>query len=279
MAGNITGQLIGLSKVKVACAQFAPQFGRTDANIATMVRLMRQARTDLIVFPELCTSGYEFIDRDEAVSVSLDPLNSGEFEQLKSSAYEIGAHIVFGFPERDGNKVYNACALVTPDGGVTVYRKLHLFDREKLLFDRGDAAPPVVDTTVGRLGLMICFDWVFPETARLIGLAGGQILCHPSNLVLTYCQRAMFARAVENGMFAVTCNRVGSEERVGRRLNFTGQSQILSPRGATLAAASADGTEIISADINPYDADDKFITQRNDIFEDRRPEMYLNLCR
>ena len=124
---------------------------------------------------------------------------------------------------------------------------------------------------------MICFDWIFPEAARLLSLGGAQIICHPSNLVLSFCQRAMFARSVENGVFTMTCNRIGTESRTDRELAFTGGSQILGNRGEMLAQAGADTEETISADIKPALADEKMITLNNHLHNDRRVELYGKL--
>jgi len=263
--------------VVVACSQMRPEFGATEQNLNRISRITEETKADLIVFPELATSGYEFRDRSELGELALDLIDGAEMDRLKSLARDADTHIVAGLPERFGDKLFNSAVLVEPSGRTTVYRKLQLFDREKQLFDPGEEEPPVVDTSVGRLGLMICFDWIFPEVARLLALGGAQVICHPSNLVLDYCQRAMFARSVENGVFTVTCNRVGSESRLDRTMTFTGASQILSNRGQTLAQASTDREEIITARINPTDADDKMITATNHVLDDRRQEFYIRL--
>ena len=141
----------------------------------------------------------------------------------------------------------------------------------------GDKPVVVVETELGRIGMMICFDWIFPEICRSLALDGAQIICHPSNLILTYCQRAMFARSVENGVFTMTCNRIGAENRTDRILRFTGQSQILSPRGEIFAQSEADEEAIISSIIISAFADDKKLTPLNHLIEDRRPEFYARL--
>lgn len=263
--------------IRAACGQFQPQFGNVQANLVRMSAMVEEAQADLIVFPELCTSGYEFRDRHEAEALALDP-GGAEFHWFREIAANDRAHLVFGFPERSHQSVFNSCALIEPNGRTTIYRKIHLFDREKNLFAPGDKPPKVIDTGVGRIGMMICFDWVFPEIARSLALQGAQIICHPSNLVLTYCQRAMFARSVENGVFTMTCNRIGSEARSNRTLTFTGASQILSNRGATLAQAAPDREEVIAATLHPLEAENKMLTANNHIFNDRREDLYAGLC-
>lgn len=125
--------------------------------------------------------------------------------------------------------------------------------------------------------MMICFDWIFPETARSLALQGAQIIAHPSNLVLQYCQRAMYARSVENRVFTITANRIGTEERAGRTLTFTGASQVLNPRGDTLVSAPGDEEHVGVAEADLTHADDKHITEYNDLMAQRRPDMYQGL--
>jgi len=122
--------------------------------------------------------------------------------------------------------------------------------------------------------MMICFDWVFPEMARSLALLGAQVLCLSANLVLPFCQQAMITRSIENGVFTVLCNRVGAERRAGKELCFTGLSEIIGPRGELLARASGEEEEVIAAEIDPAMADDKWITPRNHLFEDRRLDLY-----
>src|SRR5262249_55396179 len=147
-------------------------------------------------------------------------------------------HIAYGFAESDGARLYNAALLVGPQGIVGSYRKLHLFMREKELFDAGETAPPVLHVSDVGVGLMICFDWVFPEVARTLALRGAQILAHPSNLVMPWCQAAMLTRSLENRVFSITANRTGSEPKPdGSTTTFTGRSQVVSPRGELLLRA------------------------------------------
>jgi len=261
-------------KITVACGQILPEFGATNANLDKMIALVREHHPDLMVFPELATSGYEIRSRGEALSFGIEIPSSEPIARLQEAASATGSHIALGLPEASGEKVYNSAVLIEPTSKVSTYRKLHLFDREKSLFDPGDIPLHVVETEIGRLGMMICFDWIFPEVARTLGLLGAQIIIHPANLVLQYCQKAMYARSVENGVFSITCNRIGSETNTDRTLTFTGYSQILSNRGAVLAQGEANREEVISADIHPGDAENKLLTPHNHIFSDRRTEFY-----
>lgn len=266
--------------IRAGFVQFSPRFGDVSANLESISRTVRDhPDADLLVFPELAVCGYEFVDRDEAVSFGESAIDGATARCAAELAGERGTTLVIGYAERDGDRVYNACLLATPDGRLVNYRKLHLFDREKERFDPGDAPPPVVETPAGRIGLMICFDWYFPEVARVLALQGAQIIAHPSNLVLDKCQRAMFARSVENRVFTITANRYGTESRAGRDLTFTGASQILSPNGDLLAQAPVEGDYLGIAEINPAEADDKHATKLNNLFEDRRPEHYSGIVR
>lgn len=263
----------------IGFVQHEPRFGARDENLRHLEELVRGAPpADLLVLPELAATGYEFLDHAEVASLA-EPFGDGPtFDWLGALAASTATTLVVGYPERDGDRLFNSCALMTPGGKAANYRKIHLFSREKVLFEPGDAPPPVVETPAGRVGLMICYDWLFPETARLLALDGAQILAHPSNLVLSYCQRAMFARCVENGLFAVTSNRIGAEERVGRRLAFTGASQVVGPRGEVLAAAPTDQECVGSVEVELERADSKWLTAENHILKDRRADLYGRLA-
>jgi len=127
---------------------------------------------------------------------------------------------------------------------------------------------------MGKIGMMICFDWIFPEVCRSLALKGAQIICQPANLVLPHCPLAMRVRSLENRIFTVTANRVGTEEKEGEKLTFIGMSQILNTKGEILIQAGSDKEEAMSVEIDLNDALDKKITDYNDVFADRRPEFY-----
>jgi len=145
---------------------------------------------------------------------------------------------------------------------------------EKELFDPGDLPLEVIAVGETRIGMMICFDWVFPEVARTLALRGADIICHPANLVLSYCQRTMLSRCTENLIFSVTANRIGEEDRFGTALAFTGRSQVVAPGGDVLIRSGKDVQELAIADIDPSRARDKMMTPLNHILTDRRPDFY-----
>jgi predicted amidohydrolase len=259
--------------MKVAAVQFGPEFGATRRNLARMEALVAGTYADLYVLPELALSGYLFESRDEAWSLAQAP-DDDAFNGLAGLARERGAVVIVGFAERAGSALYNASLLIRPGGARSVYRKIHLFDSEKTIFEPGDRPTEVHEFGGIRLGLMICFDWIFPETARSLAVLGADILCHSANLVLPYCQDAMVTRAIENRVFAITANRTGREERAGASLRFTGRSEIVAPKGEVIARAGSDDDEVLVADIDPTLARNKRVTPRNDIMADRRPDLY-----
>lgn len=260
--------------MKVAVVQLEPTFGEVEENIGRIKKAISGAeRADLVVLPELVLSGYLFESRDEAMSLAQDP-NGPEFDDIAELAGRRGSTIVLGFAERDGRKLYNSSMLVAPNGSRAVYRKIQLFCGEKSIFEPGDRPPVPVEVEGVRLGMMVCFDWIFPEVARSLALAGADILCHSANLVLPYCQDAMVTRCIENRVFALTANRVGTEDRAGETLTFTGRSQVVAPNGEVLARAGIDTEEVLAVEIDPAEARRKAITEVNDVLADRRPRLY-----
>ncbi len=263
---------------KIGFAQFEVEFGERQANFARVDALLKNTdAVDLLVLPELAFTGYEFKDRAEVDSLAERCGDGPTTDFLRRIAQKINAVVVAGYAETDGSHYYNSAMMVLPGGETHNYRKVQLFSRENDLFSPGDAAPKAYDTPAGRIGMMICFDWYFPETARLLALDGAQIIAHPSNLVLPYCQKAMYARSVENHLFTITANRVGTESRTGRTLIFTGGSQVLDPDGQVLTLAPTEGgfLGITAADISK--ADNKQINQYNNLLSSRRTDLYGSL--
>ncbi len=260
---------------KVAVVQFYPKLFDIDYNLSRMVEYTLIIDADLIVFPELATSGYVFGDRAEVLICSEDARNGNSIVKLSKVAQDKNRSVIFGFPEKDGDKLYNSSILLNPDGSSFLYRKIHLFNREKLFFDPGNLGFQVYPAKDGvQIGIMICFDWQFPEAARTLALKGAQIICHPSNLVLPWCQQAMITRSLENRVFTITSNRIGIETNKEIQESFTGQSQILGTKGEVLIRLDDKSESFGVAEIDPSLANSKTITERNDAFLDRRPEFY-----
>lgn len=260
---------------RVSVLQFEPKFLDTKGNLERITALLRNVETDLIVLPELCTSGYLFGSRDEVEAASESLPSGAVFQAFSALAWDKQCSIVYGFAEQSGQDFYNSSALINPDGSHYLYRKSHLFDREKLFFTPGNTEFHVFPAKSGvRIGMMICFDWQFPEAARTLALKGAQIICHPANLVLPWCQQSMSLRSLENRVYSLTANRIGIEEHAGISLQFTGQSQILGTKGDILLRLSDSETGVHTCTIDPELALDKSITPRNDAFQDRRPDLY-----
>jgi 5-aminopentanamidase len=261
--------------LKVGVFQFAPEFGNVPSNLDKIEKAVHGAQADLIVLPELCTTGYQFVSTGEVVSLA-EPVRDGEsVRRLESISRENGFYLVAGIAEADGGACYNSSVLIGPGGWIGTYRKVHLFLDEKLWFRPGNLGFGVWDAGPARIGMMICFDWIFPEASRTLALAGADILCHPANLVLPYCPDAMVTRSIENRVFTITANRTGSESRGGRgELRFTGRSQVTGVKGEILARLGEREEALRIFDISPQASRDKRITEMNDLFEDRRPGEY-----
>ncbi len=264
--------------MRVGYIQTAPRFGEPDANRAALEAAVCATSAELIVLPELCHSGYVFSSREEASQLA-EPIPDGPTSQLLAdAARRQRVHIIAGICERQGSELYNSAAVFGPTGHLATYRKVHLFKDEKLWFSPGDRPFEVVDLGTVKIGVLVCYDWRFPEAARALALGGAELIAHPANLVLPYCQEVMRARCIENRIFAVTANRVGTDHRPdGRRETFTGQSQVVDPEGAVLVRASADQPAADTVAIDIALARQKSINARNDLFTDRRPEFYQPL--
>ena len=261
--------------MRIGLFQFIPEFGKIDKNTAFIKDSLKDAHADLIVLPELATSGYLFTTGEE-VSNAAEPVPGPSTESLSELTEKLKCHIVIGIPELSDGKIYNSAVLIGPEGVVGSYRKIHLFDREKEFFAAGNRGFPIFQIGDVKIGLLVCFDHLFPEAARTLSLQGAQVICHPSNLVLPeYGQLTTRVRSIENRIFWILANRHGTEERGGKKLIYTGCSQITAPSGEVLATASAKGDELLTIDIDPGEANDKKITSRNDLFSDRNVSAYL----
>jgi predicted amidohydrolase len=265
--------------MKAGIFQFNPVFGKKEENLKKVASALKDTDLDLLVLPEFFAAGYQFRSIDEVAELS-EPVGNGQTTDfLLDLSGEKNVYIVAGLPERDGSNYYNSAVLTGPEGLIGSYRKTHLFFEEKLYFTPGDSGFRVWDTEIGKIGIMICFDWFYPESIRSLAIQGADIVAHPSNLVLPYCPDSMPVRALENRVFTITANRIGTEDRKeGKPLKFIGQSLMVSPYGKVLARASAEGEELLAAEFNPADARNKALNRYNNIMDDRRPDKYGKLC-
>lgn len=256
--------------MKIALIQFAPVFGDVKSTIESLQVLFYKAReADLVVLPELASTGYNFDSREQALALSETVQESIFLDFIKASCLQYNFTLATGFSEKEGDKLYNSAILMNKKGVIGTYRKLHLFMNEKNIFEKGNAGLPVFIVDGVKIGMLVCFDWMFPEVWRKLALLGVDLILHPSNLVLPYAQSVIPSYALINRIFIATANRFGTE----KELSFTGQSVIVNPKGEVLAKAGR-VEEILFADIDPELARNKMITSMNDIFKDRRTDIY-----
>lgn len=271
-----------MTAVVVACCQLAPRIGETADNrdrAASAIVAAAGRGAHVVVLPELATSGYVFADADEAGRLA-EPIDGPTVTSWAELAREHQLVVVGGLCERESDgTLRNSAVLVDESGLRAVYRKAHLWDREKLVFIPGDDSPPVVETPYGRIATMVCYDLEFPEWVRLPALAGAELLCVPTNWPafprppherpgeVVRVQTA----AATNRMFVAACDRVGNE----RGVDWVGGSMIAGCDGFPLAGpASACDIVTLFAALELKDARNKRLGERNDVFGDRRPELY-----
>jgi predicted amidohydrolase len=271
-------------RFRVAVVQTHPRFGAVEENVTEALTLASHAlaaagAADLVIFPELFNTGYVFRSRREAWALGEDAVRGPTGRALAAFCREHGTAAVGGLCERRGRELFNSAVWAGPRGVCGVYRKVHLFARERRWFAPGREPWPVFRVGAARVGLMICFDWRFPEAARCLALAGADLLAHPSNLVQPHCQEAMRTRALESGVFCATANRVGADRRPGQTVVFTGASQVVDPAGRVLARAGTRRPEAMVVDLDLAQARNKQVTVTNHLLRDRVPGLYAALCR
>ena len=273
-------------KVKIAAVQMNPKIMAKRENLDRVLIEAEKAASngaDLIVFPECALTGYVFTSREEAIPF-METIPGPSTEELVACCRKLGVHIVAGLLERDGARCFNAAVLVSPQGLVGKYRKNHLpflgIDR---FLDHGDQPFQVYPTEIGNIGLHICYDCNFPESARIMALLEADILTLPTNWPEGRGKVAQFVintRAFENKVHLVACDRVGIE----RGTRFLGKSKIINAWGDTLTEAGSENEEIIYGEVSLQEAREKHIVFKPGEFEvdfiyDRRPELYGELTR
>jgi N-carbamoylputrescine amidase len=247
-----------------------------EHNISRTIELLEQAvreKAELIVLPELCTSGYNFKSLKEATSVS-EPIPNGlTTRRWVEFAEENNVYLVGGVCESAGNSLYNSAVMVGPEGYVGTYRKVHLWHKEKIWFKAGSRFK-VFDTPLGKIGVMICYDNFFPETTRILTRIGADVVCQPTATQQDFDLLINQVRSVENAIFIGTANLVGKE----RGIRFIGQSQIINPQGKILVKELEEREGVLTADINISEARKaKQLNEFNNVISDRRTDLYLDL--
>ena len=259
--------------MKVGYVQTSPIFSEVTQNFEQVEKLLGYSKADLIVLPELFATGYTFISKEEAELLA-ENIEGKTAEFLMGIARRTNAVVVGGFIEKDGNQIFNSSMIVSDSEVLGTYRKLHLYYKEKLWFSPGNKPLEMYKVKDTKVGIMICFDWFFPETIRSLTLLGADIIAHPANLVLPYCQRAMITRCLVNRVFAITSNRIGNETRGDDSFTFTGGSQITSFNGDVISSAPKDKSYIDFVEIDVTQARDKNLNKYNNVIKDRRTELY-----
>lgn len=255
-------------QVRVAAVQFEPTLGDKRGNVERLLALVTEAAeagARVIVTPEMATTGYCWYNRRE-IGDLVEAIPGPTTEAFGEVAQQYGCYIVVGMPEINlaTGIYYNSAVLVGPDGLVGDYRKTHSFISEPKWAKDGDLGLPVWETPYGRLGMLICADADFVEPARVLALAGAEILCFPTNWLGEKAPTpAWIARAWENGCPLIAANRYGLE----RGVQFCGGSAIIGADGLILGYRDS-GDAVVLADV----ALDPAIRAAQ--LGPRRPELY-----
>jgi predicted amidohydrolase len=269
--------------MKVAAVQMDIKILEREFNLARILARLEEAAkagAKLIVFPECALSGYCFVSAEEASPV-VEQVPGPSTERILEACRALDCTVVVGLLEREGDKIYNSAAVITPQGIAGTYRKMHLpclgIDWHTAL---GDKPFPVFTTPHGKLGISICYDCSFPEPGRIAKLKGAQILVIPTNwpMASDTWQHTPPVRATENHLHVIACDRVGEE----RGFKFAGHSQIVDLTGKKLVEAGETEEVILYADLDPLAADRNHVVRETGVWEfdriaDRRPEMYAEL--
>jgi 5-aminopentanamidase len=266
----------------VSCRQLAPRVGLLRANVEASIDAVASAVDEgaaVIVLPELVTSGYMFESNAEAAAMAVTP-DDAVFAAWAAEAARTDAVVIGGFCERAGDgRLFNSAAVVDREGVRAVYRKTHLWDREKLWFEPGPALPPVVDTAAGRIGVAICYDVEFPEVTRHLALAGADVIAVPTNWPLVerpageHPPEVVIAMAAArvNHLAIACCDRTGTE----RGQEWTAGTAIVGADGWLLAVAG--DHDVATADVVLEASRDKRVTDLSHPLDDRRTDLYRSV--
>lgn len=238
---------------EIALAQMTPVNGNISGNLAKMEAIANECKQKfpnvrLLLFPELCTTGYVL---SETLKEVAQTWNDFIFQRMSRLAQKLQLYIAYGYVEKeDEANLYNSLILIHPSGQCAGnYRKIHLTPLEKAWFTPG-AKPVLVNTELGRIGLMICWDLAFPELARHLSVRGAELLLVPCAWESPFhapFQKFAMARALDNTVYVAACNQVGRSFS----FHFFGLSCIYGPDGSEIAIANMDDQEeIIRATID-----------------------------
>jgi predicted amidohydrolase len=239
---------------RVAIAQLELHPGELDANRARIVDAIRTSTdqgANLVVLPELASSGYR-LDAWRDAHAASEPIPGPTTETWRAEAARADCYVVGGICERAGNALYNSVAVVGPEGVIALYRKLHLFADERLLFQPGDAGLPVVTLPFGRVGVIVCYDLRFPEALRILALQGADLVAIPTAWAPGFDRtpppdgiidqvRAAAVQANLNQVFVAAASRVGEDGD----LRYLGSSVVVDPHGRMAYGPASRDEEVI----------------------------------
>lgn len=267
--------------VRVAAAQIAPVSGDVGGNLDRIDAAVRSAAAggaQLVILPETATTGYFISDDLERLAEREDGQVSGTLSGLARS---VGVHLAVGLPIEDRGSVFDAQILFGPDGArLATYKKVHLFALERQWYAAGDD-PLVVETEIGRIGMTICYDLIFPEYIRKLVDMGAELVINSTNWISDRFQRDVWdwsgpmveslarTRALENGVWLAMSNCTGAEQG----FESLGHSCVVAPSGKIVASAGP-GLGIATADV-VYESE--ALTRWRSIATyrgDRRPGLY-----
>lgn len=276
-----------MREITIAAVQMKPVVGDLEANLNKMTELVTtiaaNQRVDIIAFPEMITSGSELGVRYPELAQRVPGM---VVNVLSQRASDFGVYVAFGMvtKERVESVLYNSAVLIGPDGDlVEVYNKLHLRGEERMVFREGFKMP-VSETEIGTIGVMLGHDLAYPEVARCMALEGAEVLLTLANWEAaemgawgTYLR----ARALENGVFVVGANRVGTDAT----LHYGGETQIIGPRGQVMATLidhthpetgePQDGYIITKINLDEV----REVREEQLMIQNRHPVLYKNIVR
>ena len=270
--------------MRIAAVQMDVTMADIAGNLLRMITKTRETRAagaELTIFPECALTGYCFDSIDEARPYA-ESIPGPSVDKMVALCAELGGFVVFGLLEKEGARVFNALALVGPQGLIGSYRKIHLPRLGVDMYtDFGDRPFAVHEINGLRIGMNICYDGGFPESGRCLALLGADLIVLPTNWppgAEAAADYAINTRAMENTVYYAAADRVGVE----RGVPFIGKSKICDPLGKTLGYADHTHEEILYADIDVSRSRNKHLIRKAGVNEvnriaDRHPEMYSKL--
>lgn len=255
--------------MKIGLVQFAPLVGDSMSNLQKIDKLLSGVEADLFVLPEMGTTGYPTSSHEELISKS-ESIDGNIVRVLTEIANKNNCCIIVGMPEIIGDSIYNTSVVVGPNGLIAKHQKSHLFMDEVEHFAPGTTQPTLFEWQGAKIGLGICYDYMFPEFWRKLGLAGANLFCNTANFVYDYGFQVMKVRSIENGVFSITVNRIGTDAGI----NYKGGSEIVDNKGNILFKASNSEEQVYVVDIDLKQSKNKVWNKINDLYKDRRLDLY-----